>query len=77
MPSRHKFPLVKVEEEEGQMLEEEEEVHTEVEEASLQAQVEEVAIKIQVKFQVKIKNEVGGMISLKLNVIIVRIMAIM
>ena len=77
MPSRHKFPLVKVEAEEDHMLEEEEEVHTEVEEVALQAQVEGAVIKIQVKAQSKIKHKVRGMINLKFNVIIVRSMVIM
>eukprot|EP00253_Pinus_taeda_P008962 PITA_08962 len=58
MPSRHKYHLVKVEEEEDHMLEEEEEAHTEVEEAALQAQVEEAAFKIQVKARAKIKHKV-------------------
>eukprot|EP00253_Pinus_taeda_P033517 PITA_33517 len=58
MPSRHKFQLVKVEEEEDHMLEEEEEAHIEVEEADLQAQVEGETIKIQVKAQAKNKHKV-------------------
>ena len=69
MPSRHKFHLVKVEEEE--------EAQTEVEEVALQAQVEGVAINIQVKAQAKIKHKVRGMINPKFNVIIVRSMDIM
>lgn len=77
MPSRHKYHLVKVEEEEYHMLEEEEEAHIEVEEATLQAQVEEAAIKIWVKAQAKIKHKVRGMINLKSNVITVRSMFIM
>jgi len=77
MPSRHKFPLVKVDAKEDQMLEEEEEVHIEVEEGALQAQVEEATIKIQVKVQAKIKHKVRGMINLNFNVIIVRSMEIM
>eukprot|EP00253_Pinus_taeda_P023625 PITA_23625 len=69
MLSRNKFPLVKVEAEQGHALEEEEEAHIEVEEATLQTQVEEAAIKIQVKAQAKIKHKVRSMINLKFNVI--------
>ena len=77
MHSRHKFPLVKVGVEEDQIIKEEEEARIEVEEAALQAQVEGVAMKIQVKAQAKIKHKVRGMINLKFNVIIVRIVVIM
>ena len=56
MPSRHKFHLVKGEEEEDHMLEEEEESHTEVEEAALQVQMEEATV-IQVNFQAEVKDE--------------------
>eukprot|EP00253_Pinus_taeda_P007331 PITA_07331 len=58
MPSRHKYHLIKVKEEEDHMLEEEEQAHTEVEKESLQARMEEETIKIQVKAQAKIKNKV-------------------
>lgn len=77
MPSRHKFHLVKVEEDEDHMLEEEEEAHTEVEEETLQSQVEGATIKILVKAQAKIKNKVRGIINLKFNFITVRSMVIM
>ena len=76
MHFRHKCLLVKVEVEEDQTTEEEEEGHTEVEEAALQAQVEEVAIRIQVKAQAIIKHKDRGMINLKSNVIISKIMDI-
>ena len=69
--------MVKVEIKEDQTTEEEEEAHTEVEEAALQEQVEGVAIKIQAKAQARIKRKDRGMINLKSNVIIAKIMVIM
>ena len=77
MHSRHKHLLFKVAVEEYQTTKEEEEAHTKVEEASLQAQVERLAIRIQAKAQAKIKHKDRGMINLKSNVIIAKIMVIM
>ena len=73
----HKCLLVKVEVEEDQTTEEEEEAYTEVEEEALKTQVEGVAIKIQAKDQVRIKHKDRGMINLKSNATIAKIMVIM
>ena len=69
--------MVKVEVEEDQNTKEEEESHTDVEEADLQAQVEGATTKIQAKAQAKIKHKDRGVINLKSNVVIAKIMGIM
>lgn len=77
MPSRKNSHLVKVEEDEYQILEDEEEANTDVEEETLRTQVEGLVIKTKFKAQAKMKHNVRGMTNLKFNVIIATSMVIM